>query len=390
MCPRNFASGANIFFKNNFPFLDTDEPAKNGITGPKSFRGFRETGPQRAYNANRFIVIILRLLPRGIYVMQALKLQAVTHMSNLVVVFFYFLDPGSLTSAVIFLPLSVLTAVLNALVIMTIWKDPFKNLKGITHYLMLNLAVSDLLIGIPAELLLVPLYWHHSESVEQAAKITQHLGFCASGLTILGLAAERLIVISYPFKSANYLTYTNLARGILCIWILAGLDGIISVFKWASTKKNSIIIADSVGIPVLTLTVACYSRILFLVRKGSHRDLTNEAGCDERQRLTENAREREKITERERRVVRCVAILVGLLILCWTPYLVVENIAQFCGKKCVVPDALKSIVYGLVYLHPVVNPIAYSLCSRKFRLALWKIIYKTVQHCATNMRHYLK
>ena len=284
----------------------------------------------------------------------------------------------------------MLTAVLNALVIMTIWKDPFKNLKGIPNYLILNLAVSDLLIGIPAELLRALLYWHPYDGVKQAVYILWRLGFCASGLTILGLAAERLIVISYPFKSANYLTYTNLARGILCIWILAGLDGIISVFKWASTKKNSIIIADSVGIPVLTLTVACYSRILFLVRKGSHRDLTNEAGCDERQRLTENAREREKIKERERRVVRCVAILVGLLILCWTPYLVVENIAQFCGKKCVVPDALKSIVYGLVYLHPVVNPIAYSLCSRKFRLALWKIIYKTVQHCATNMRHYLK
>ena len=90
---RHFASRANIFFKNNFSFLDTDEPAKNGITGPKSFRGFRETGPQRAYNANRFIVIILRLLPRGIYVMQALKLQAVTHMSNLVVVFFLFSRP---------------------------------------------------------------------------------------------------------------------------------------------------------------------------------------------------------------------------------------------------------------------------------------------------------
>ena len=302
---------------------------------------------------------------------------------------FDFPAPESSTDVTVFLSFSVLTLALNALVVITIWKDPFKNLKGIPNYLILNLAVSDLLIGIPTELLFVPLYWHHSESVEQAANMTQHLGFCASGLTILALAAERLIVISYPFKSANYLTYTNLARGILCIWILAGLEGIIYVFKWSSTKKNSVIIADSLGIPVLTLTVACYAKILFLVRNDSHPDLTTGAGCGERQRLIENAREREKIKARERSVMRCVAILVGLLIVCWTPCIVVQNIAYLGGKRGVVPDALMSIADGLAYLHPVVNPIIYSLCSRKFRLALWKIICKTVQQCAANMSYYL-
>ena len=257
---------------------------------------------------------------------------------------------------------------------------------------MLNLAVSDLLIGIPAELLRALLYWHPYDGVKQAVYILWHLGFCASGLTILGLAVERLIVISYPFKSANYLTYTNLARGILCIWILAGLRAImiIPVFsKWASIEKNDMIISDALLIPMFTLTVACYSRILFLVRKGSHRDLTNEAGCDERERLTENARERQKIKGRERSVMRCVAVLIGLLIVCWTPGCVVANINLFSGKRDVVPDARMSIADGLVYLHPVVNPIAYSLCSRKFRLALWKIICKTVQQCAANMSYYL-
>ena len=273
---------------------------------------------------------------------------------------------------------------------MTILKDPFKNLRGIANYLMLNLAVSDLLIGIPAELLRALLHWYRYEGVRKAASMTEHLGFCASGLTILGLAAERLIVISYPFKSANYLTYTNLTRGILCIWILAGLRAILSVLKFASIKENEVIISDSLGIPVLALTVACYGRILFLVRKGSHRDLTTETGCEERQRLIENAREREKIKGRERRVMRCVAILVGFLIVCWTPYIVVENIAFWCGKKGVVIDILLSIADGLIYLHPLVNPIVYSLCSRKFRLALWKIICKTVKQCATNMSHYLK
>jgi len=36
-----------------FLFLDTDE-SKNGFTGPKSFQGFRETGPRTATTARNF------------------------------------------------------------------------------------------------------------------------------------------------------------------------------------------------------------------------------------------------------------------------------------------------------------------------------------------------
>ena len=136
---------------------------------------------------------------------------------------FDFPAPESSTDVTVFLSFSVLTLALNALVVITIWKDPFKNLRGIPNYLILNLAVSDLLVGIPGELLFAPLYWYPHKGVAQAADITLNLGYFSSALTVLGLAVERLIVISYPLKSADYLTYRNLTLGILCIWLLAGL-----------------------------------------------------------------------------------------------------------------------------------------------------------------------
>ena len=270
----------------------------------------------------------------------------------------------------------MLTVVLNALVIISIWKDPFKNFEGISNYLILNLAVSDLLVGIPAELFTALLHWFPYESVMQVVDITSALGFYASGLTILGLAVERMIVISHPLKRADHLTYTNLTRGILCIWLSAGLIAILPVLEWNSISRNRIIILDSIGVLIFTLTVACYARIFFLVRKGSHQNLTTEVGREERQYLTENAREKEKIKRRERSVMRCVAILVGLLIVCWAPRYVLGNIALLYEESCVIPDALTSIAWWLCFLHPLVNPIAYSLCTRKFRRALLKIICK--------------
>ena len=290
---------------------------------------------------------------------------------------FDFPAPESSTDVTVFLSFSVLTLALNALVVITIWKDPFKNLRGIPNYLILNLAVSDLLVGIPGELLFAPLYWYPHKGVAQAADITLNLGYFSSALTVLGLAVERLIVISYPLKSADYLTYRNLTLGILCIWLLAGLIAILpSVLDWDSILRDRIIIFDVFGLLALTLMVACYSRIFFLVRKGLRPDLNTEAGYEERQCLTENAREREKIKRRERSVMRCGAILVGLWLVCWTPYKVLGDIDLYCGESCVIPGALTSIANVLALLHPLVNPIAYSLCTRKFRRALWKIICK--------------
>ena len=258
----------------------------------------------------------------------------------------------------------MLTVVLNALVIITIWKDPFKNLKGIPNYLILNLAVSDLLVGIPAELLIVLCQWYHCEGLAKAADMSVHLGFYSSAMTQLVLAIARLIAVSYPLKMADYLTYSNLTLGILGIWFFAGLIAFLPELEWHSVFRNRVIIFDAIGIPILTLTVACYAKmIFFLVKKDWHQDA-------ERQRLTENARQKEMRKKRERKLIRCVAILVGLLIVCWVPRYVLANIALL-GESRVIHDA---ITRWLFFLHPLVNPIAYSLCTRKFRRALWKII----------------
>ena len=91
-----------------------------------------------------------------------------------------------------FLPLSVLTAVENALVIIAIWKDPFRQLKETpANYLILNLAISDLLIGITALPLFCLLCWFPHETVLRAALSTGQLTYSVSHLTILSLAVER-------------------------------------------------------------------------------------------------------------------------------------------------------------------------------------------------------
>lgn len=271
------------------------------------------------------------------------------------------------------MPFSVLTVVGNSLVIITIWKDPFKNLKGTANYLILNLAVSDFLVGFPGELLFALLHWFPHRSIIQAAYTTAYLGFYASFLTILGLAVERLIVISSPLKSVDLLTYTYLTLGIFCIWLFAGLLAFCPLLGWDSLHSYRMFIVDAVIFPIIILLLACYARIFVLVRRGLYRDLTTGAGREELTSLTRSARVREKLKRKERSVAFSVFILYGLFAVCWIPSIVLENIEEFYGRYYV-PYKYTSILQALIFLHPLLNPIAYSLRTVKFRRALRKII----------------
>ena len=267
----------------------------------------------------------------------------------------------------------MLTVVLNSLVIITIWKDPFKNLKGIPSYLILNLAVSDFLVGIPGMLLYVLSYWFPNEShlLNKASDITLHLVYYASCITILALAVERLIVISFPLKSAD-LTYTRLTLGILCIWLFAGLLAFLPLNAGNSFDCYGVIIHDALFFLIIISLFVCYGRIFFLVRKGLYRDLTTEAWY-ERQSLTENSRKREKIKRSERMVAFSVFILVGLFVVCLTPVIVLESLTEFCRNCMDSATNFRMALNTLPMLHPLANPIAYALCTVKFRRALWRI-----------------
>ena len=286
---------------------------------------------------------------------------------------FVFSDAVSLPSAAVILPISVLTAVVNSLVIITIWKDPFKKLKGTANYLIFNLAVCDLLVGIPGELLFALSHWvPHGSIITVAAYTTVYLGFTASFLTILGLAVERLIVISSR-KSQDYLTSTYLAIGILSIWLFAGPLAFLPVLGWHSVEKYRLFICDAIAIPILILLFACYTRIYFLVRNLS-------TGVERAERLcllTVNAQNMEKLKRKERSVACSVFILVGLFAVCWIPAIVLQNVNEFCGN-CISDkyDFLLSVVEAsTIFLHPLANPIAYALRTVKFRRALERIIF---------------
>ena len=232
----------------------------------------------------------------------------------------------------------------------------------------------DLLVGIPGELLFGLSHWLPYKNFTRAAYVSISLAFYASFLTILGLAVERLFVISSPLNSTDYLTSSSLSIGILSIWLYATLLVLVGVLGWPHSFNGhrGIIIADAIAFFISVSLLACYSRIYFLVRKTMYLHLTTP---EERRELglalTESARELEKLKRKERSVAYSVFILVGIFLVCRIPIIVMENSKEFY-KSCHYNTELE-ISEALLILHPLLNAIAYSLRTVKFRRALLKL-----------------
>ena len=284
--------------------------------------------------------------------------------------------------AVIVFSLCPLTVTLNATVILVIWKDPYKELRGTAaNYFILNLAVCDLLIGLPGELLFGLSYWFpDNHTVLRAGSSINPVVFLASIFTILGLAIERLIVIAFPLTRVKLAT-CNRYLCFVAIWSSALILALpISIKRWdfLFLKVYRTFLYDFIGIPITLVVFSCYTSIYIVVKKQLYQSVaTSWEGLLEGQSLTENSPLIQKIKTKERNVAFTAFILVLLFMTCWCPIIVVVNIDAWCSTCLCKSNLSRHYVACWVFLHPLLNPIAYSLRTARFRKAFKRVIRKS-------------
>ena len=284
--------------------------------------------------------------------------------------------------AVIVFSLCPLTVTLNATVILVIWKDPYKELRRTAaNFFILNLALCDLLVGFPGELLFGLRHWlPFNPTLIQAGYFINHVAFLASILTILGLAIERLIVIAFPFTRVKLAT-CNRCLCFIAIWssaLILTLPISIKRRDFLFFKRYITWLYDIIGIPITLVVFSCYTTIYIVVKRQLHGSVeTSGEGLLEGQSLSEKSPLIQKIKTKERNVAFTAFILVLLFIACWTPLIVVVNLDAWCSTCLGKFNSYWHYVYCLVFLHPLLNPIAYSLRTARFRKAFKRVIRKS-------------
>lgn len=276
--------------------------------------------------------------------------------------------------------MSFLTIIGNALVVIAIAVDPYKELRTIPNYLILNLAVCDLFVG-PSEVLLGLLHFipdsPHFGIWYLVAYTAIYFSMVASALTILTLAFERYIVVAAPLQSKDYLIYSHLKLAIVYIWLIAGCVASLSLLNKSHEKEYQLIVADAIGIPTMLFMIVIYLRIFYLVRRFIRRDLEDSFASEQQSLLRSYDQLAEGIRKREKEVAYSVFLFVGVFFLCWAPCFVMENVIYLDKnpeRLCRVADWVRFL--GM--LNSLLNPLIYAFRYAKFRKATLAILYSSI------------
>ncbi|XP_025416741.1 dopamine receptor 2 isoform X2 [Sipha flava] len=104
---------------------------------------------------------------------------------------------------------------------------------------------------------------------------------------------------------------------------------------------------------------------------------TSGAGYARAHQLQKNFSLSRKLSKfsREKKAAKTLGIVMGVFIVCWLPFFVVNLLSGFCDESCVFKDQLlSSVVTWLGWINSGMNPVIYACWSRDFRRAYGRIL----------------
>ncbi|XP_012583608.1 PREDICTED: histamine H3 receptor [Condylura cristata] len=223
--------------------------------------------------------------------------------------------------------LIVATVLGNALVMLAFVAD--SSLRTQNNFFLLNLAISDFLVGA----FCIPLYVPYV--------LTGRWPF-GRGLCKLWLVVDYLLCTSSVFNI-----------------VLISYDRFLSVTRAVSPGGGSGSSSRGAERP----------RSL---KRGS-RPSAASGSLEKRVKMVSQSVAQRFRLSRDKKVAKSLAVIVGVFGLCWAPYTLLMIIRAACHGRCV-PDYWYEASFWLLWANSAVNPVLYPLCHHSFRRAFAKLL----------------
>ncbi|XP_041661879.1 trace amine-associated receptor 1-like [Cheilinus undulatus] len=269
--------------------------------------------------------------------------------------------------------LSLVTVCGNLLVMISIMY--FTQLHSPTNYLILSLAVADLLVGV----LVFPLSMAFSLSSclyqeDLFCKVRDIVDVSLSTCSVLNLCC---ISIDRYYAVCQPLTYkakiNNHVAGVMILisWGGSALIGIgVLIAGLDNMCENGcfldMLMENTVG-PVLAfyqMILLCIYLKVFLVALKQARRIQNKTCQSTKSGAT--------VSKRERKATKTLAIVLGVFLLCWTPFFLCITFSPFSQNPAPVP--VVETLNWLTLVNSMFNPFIYAFFYSWFRTAFMMIV----------------
>ncbi|XP_068722848.1 allatostatin-A receptor-like isoform X1 [Montipora capricornis] len=244
---------------------------------------------------------------------------------------------------------------INGFTIITFARNP--HLRKRTTYLIINLAVADLLVGG----LSGPLHIYHTLTFKPDSGFSWRKftvlyfdnAFTACSLLNLALLSlERLHATIFPFRHSRMMNSVYL-KAVICIWLLALIPASVDAALFLTDSKASQIVWASLIIIVLLIIIVSYMIITFNVKRNVLPQLSGARASDRKLTVT----------------LFIVTALSTLAILPWF-FDAVLGVRGFNGLSPTAKLNIHQSINVLFYANSFVNPLIYTLRMQEFRKAV--------------------
>ena len=281
--------------------------------------------------------------------------------------------PLSFTTAVLSLLLALITIPGNFLVCLAVFKDPYKRLKTPFTFFVVNLAVSDLIVGMVTDPISVLIHFREGFSLHVTEyfpliHMSYFISCTASVLSLAALTADRFTAISYPLQYRARISTRRATVIVGLIWSVS------CTVPFVYFKVGYLLYAFVFANTAIALTFIIFLFTYIRVLRGVRRQVLEWEMLRESSRTEEN-RARLRAAAFERNITQAFVVMLGLFLCCYTPSCVMIYIMNLCSScSCYTVHVLRDLQFVFVLCSSALNPFLYAWRLPHFRKAFIRIL----------------
>ncbi len=267
---------------------------------------------------------------------------------------------------IVYILVSVINVLGNALVILAVWKDPLKILRtSPTNFILLSLAIADFTVGMINAPGLASLFLRVGIKKTDPWYFQSILLIFTTALLIVSvshilfLTLDRYFALATPLKYRTRITKRRVVITTSAIWICCFCYAVA-----ASIIQQYFLVIWFIAVAVIFFFSECVY-VLYLMT------LLNLIKHSRARNMVENSQSNAALLyQREKKVFKVIVSVIFVYDMCFTPWMVTQLVLYFC-KPChnyySVVIICSNVTTVLLFVNSALNPFLYSWRFSKFR-----------------------